>query len=144
MKTAIMSYNTIVAGESNGWKGDILLIQNETGAHWGVKQMGGKNAGECVSKVSSLWDQLAEAIPEADKFYLYVGDRGAEHVISLAAHAGLTPEQAVFVLCDCNMSGKMSQINRSGFSSSEVIFCECGGHDTMNHIYRNLLREKAA
>lgn len=149
MKVAMISYNTFVDGERNGWKnqGDnsVLLLQNEDGSRWGVNQ-DAKNSAElkagaddCVAKVNGLWGQLVEALPTIDKIVFYIGSYGAERVIELAAEHGLTPDKAVFVRCDCNMTKKMGVIRDRGFSFSKVVDCECGGHRTMRSLYNDIL-----
>ena len=149
MRIAMISYNTFVDNEQNGWKNNgnnsVLLLQNTDGSRWGVDQ-GATNAAElqagaddCVSKVNDLWSQLVVALPELDKVVFYVGSYGAERAIELAAEHGLTPDRAVFVFCDCNMARKMEVVRSRGFSSSRVVDCECGGHNTMRYLYDNAL-----
>lgn len=149
MRVAMISYNAFVDGEPNGWKnqGDraVLLLQNEDGSMWGVDQNATSSAqlkagaDDCVAKVNGLWGQLVEALPTIDKVVFYVGSYGAERVIELAAEHGLTPDKAVFVCCDCNMTKKMSMVRDRGFSSSKVVDCECGGHGTMRRLYKDVL-----
>jgi hypothetical protein len=150
MRIAMVSYNTFVGGEQNGWKrnGDreILLLQNETGAEWGISKSlstKGLQAGidECVKQVESLWSQLVEALPSMDKVFIYVGADGAERVIELASQHGLTPDKATFFSCRCNTDRKMSVAHSLGFASSRVIHCECGGQHTMEVVYRRALNE---
>jgi len=141
VKVAMVSYNAFAPGE-NGWKknGDnsVLLLQNENGKRWGVKQFGGGPA-ECRVQVESLWDQLKKELPTIDKVIFYVGSRGAERVIELAAENGLTPDRAVFVFCDCNMRSKQGVIRDRGFEDAAIMMCECGGHSTMSRIYDSVL-----
>ncbi len=151
MKVAMISYNTFVKGESNGWKnnGDnsVLLLQNEDGKKWGRRQVlimdeadGSKEIWnrETRQAANPLWDELKKALPTVEKVLIYVGDR-AELMIELATSGGLTPDRAIFVMCDCNMGRKMDMIRSRGFSSSKVIECECGGHGEMNSIYYKIL-----
>lgn len=145
MKTAMISYNAFVS-ESNGLKVDgnnsVLLLQNADGKTWGTSQFGKTKKGwheETKAIVDPLWRQLRDQLSSFDKVAIYVGSYGAEQVIELAAKSGLTPKQAVFVLCGCNSDVKMGIIKRLGFSSSRLISCECGGHKTMMHIYYEAL-----
>jgi len=149
MKVAMISYNTFVDGESNGWKnqGDnsVLLLQNEDGSGWGVDQNATNSAqlqagaDDCVGKVNGLWGQLVEVLPTIDKVVFYVGSYGAERAIELAAEHGLTPDKAIFVCCHCNLNVKMRVIRDRGFSSSVIVDCECGGYNTMRLLYNNVL-----
>ena len=146
MKTALISYNTFVDGERNGWKSQgensVLLLQNADGDKWGTSQSGETHeqwheATKAI--VDPRWGQLQIELPTIDKVVFYVGSYGAERVIELAAEHGLTPDRATFVLCDCNMTKKMGVIRSRGFASSRVIDCECGGHRTMWRLYKEAL-----
>lgn len=151
MKVAMISYNTFVDGEHNGWKnnGDnsVLLLQNSNGSKWGMTQNipaprseAGKQWNfEAKTLLDPLWEELKRELPTIDKVVFYVGSDGAERVIDLAGDNGLTPDHAIFVMCDCNMSRKMGVVRDRGFSSSQRVMCECGGHNTMNRIYRSAL-----
>ncbi len=147
METAIalVSYNGFVDGESNGWKerGDkkVLLFQNSGGLSWGAQQRP-QSQSELVAGAKSVerqigchWGVLADAIPELDTVYFYVGSYGAERAIELAREHRLDPGKAAFVLCDCGYSKKIGLIREYGFSSSRIIMCECGGHTTMRRLY---------
>jgi hypothetical protein len=147
MKTAFISYNTFVTGESNGWKGcsglhQAMLLQNTTGEYWGMSQIGTNEQwhGESKSIVDPLWGQLKAELPMIDKVIMYIGSIGAERVIELAAENGLTPDRAIFVLCSCNRSNKMRVIRERGFATSQTIECECGGHGTMASIFAAALQ----
>jgi len=148
MRVAVQSYNTFVPGEPNGWRNrdehHVLLLQNADGKTWGTSQSG-KSAEEWKDEtkviVDPLWETLRAKLPTIDAVVMYVGSHGAEHVIQLAAENGLTPDRAVFVFCDCNMSAKTQAIRDGGFSASRVIPCECGGHATMHRIYQKALTE---
>lgn len=145
-RVAMMSYNTFVNGQPNGWvtNGDnaVLLLQNERGDLWGIETLPMREGIEkCRSLIDNLWAQLQAEMATLDAFMLYVGAEGAEHVIELAAQHGLRPEQANFILCDCGYRTKRSMIERLGFGSSLVIKCECGGHNTMARIYREILEQ---
>ncbi len=142
MKIAIISYNNFVQRETNGWKnnGDnsVLLIQNE-------KQLGrGRDPSkiipreiydEMVETIDPLWKKLQNELAIIDKVVLYVGREGAEHFITLAAKHGLEPNRIIFVLCACNKMDKLELIRGYGFDRAKIIFCECGGNETMYNIY---------
>lgn len=151
MKIAMISYNMFVDGESNGWKkkgrNRVLLLQNSTGKKWGTTQtLPGSRAeatklweAETAAIVDPLWEQLKKELATIDKVVFYVGSDGAERVIELARENGLTPERAIFVMCDCNMGVKMGAVRQHGFSSSQIVNCSCGGHDAMRRIYDGAL-----
>lgn len=149
MRVAMISYNTFVKNEQNGWKTQdgnaVLLLQNEDGSQWGIpkgiKMETGTSA--CIAQVNSLWNQLAQSLPTLDKVIFYVGAQGAERTIELAAEHGLTPDRAIFVLCDCNIAKKMNLLRSRGFSSSKLIDCSCGGHIVMKNIYNTILEGNA-
>lgn len=152
MRVAMISYNTFARGQSNGLKENgengVLLLQNTTGAAWGTSQASFSDGGEeqrwrdeTSAIVDPLWETLKEALPTIDAVVMYVGSYGAERVIELAAQNGLTPDRAVFVMCECNRSKKRHLISSSGFGGSRVVECECGGHLTMLGIYESVLGE---
>ncbi|MSU54566.1 MAG: hypothetical protein EXS48_01865 [Candidatus Staskawiczbacteria bacterium] len=151
MRIAMISYNTFVRGQANGLKtgseggNSILLFQNADGKAWGMTQFissGDREQQwhkEAKVLADPLWEQLKNELPTLDRVVFYVGSTGAERVIELAAEHGLAPECALFVFCDCNMSRKQGVIRERGFSSSKVLYCECGGHSTMARIYQMVL-----
>lgn len=148
MKAALVSYNTFVRGEANGWKqvgeNGVLLLQNAEGKTWGVSQIGQSHLKwheETKTIVDPLWQQLQGELTHIEKVILYVGSYGAERFIELAAAHGLTPEMVIFVFCDCNVVQKRSMLQQCGFSRSLVIPCECGGHQTMLRIFQNILSQ---
>ncbi len=146
MKTVVISYNSIVGGEENGWKvngeNSVLLIQNADGRIWGIDQFNinkEKSAKETEKVINLLWEQLKHALPNADKVVLYVGSHGAHTWIELAYVNGLTPDRAIFVMCHCNITKKMETLSKYGFSTSKITMCRCGGHYDMLKIYQNAL-----
>lgn len=151
MNVAMISYNTFVNGESNGWKTNgenrVLLLQNEDGKKWSRRQVLIMNEADRAEEIWGretrqaaypLWNELKEALPTIEKVVIYVGEK-AELMIELATSGGLTADRAIFVMCDCNMGRKMDMIRSRGFSSSKVIECECGGHNMMLRMYHNAL-----
>lgn len=151
MKIAMISYNTFVDGESNGWKNNgennVLLLQNEDGQKWGRRQVLIMDESDRAEEIWDsetrqaaypLWHELKQALPTIDKAIIYVGER-AELMINMAAEYGLAAERAIFVMCDCDMTKKKRMIHSRGFTTSKVIECECGGHNTMMRIYHKVL-----
>lgn len=146
MRVAMMSYNTFVPGQTNGWaaKGNnaVLLLQNERGDLWGIETLPmAQGIAKCRGLIDNLWTQLEAELPTLDAFMFYVGAEGAEHVIELAAQHGLKPEKANFILCKCQYGMKRGMIQNLGFGSSLVINCECGGQTTMGRIFREILEQ---
>ena len=138
----MISYNHFV-DEENGWKNcengnQMLLLQDKN--TWGTSQRGNMALWqeEAKTTIDPLWKQLLEELPTIDKVVMYVGSFGAERVIELAAANGLSPDRAVFVMCDCNLSVKTDIIVKNGFAESERIMCACGGHAAMMSIYSRL------
>jgi len=152
VKVAMISYNTFVGGEQNGWKSRgenrILLLQNVNGNAWGMSQhvVGSRSQAEekwgteAKAVIDPLWEQLQSELPTIDMVVLYVGGHGAERIIELAAKYGLVPDRATFVFCDCNLAKKMKMVREGGFSSSRIVPCECGGRGTMERLYRYALK----
>jgi hypothetical protein len=146
MQAALISYNTFVNGETNGWKsrGDnrVLLLQNGENQQWGIPQAGDLATWMKAVKdqVDPLWVQLLGELRAIDMVVMYVGTYGAEQIIDLAADNGLSAERAAFVLCDCNMGRKTAIIRKRGFAQAPTFMSECGGHSTMRELYRGLLR----
>jgi hypothetical protein len=149
MKIAMLSYNSILPEEGNGWVNGILfMIQSETGQAYGAAQnaplyLAGAARAQGIQQVQGMvashWDQLAEILPELDAVIIYVGDSGSEHTIKHAADHGLDPSKAIFVSCSCNRQGKAQLIREHGFEASPVIMCECGGRDTMYRMAKRFL-----
>ena len=148
MNIAMISYNAFLHDEENGLKerngNSVLLLQNQKKTMWGLLKSR-SDADEAVWRdkvieiVGPLWAKLLAELDTIDKVVIYVGAYGAERVIDLAALNGLVPEKAIFVMCDCNIEQKVSVIHSTGFSSSRVIDCVCGGQDVMLEIYRHVL-----
>ena len=137
---AFVTYNTVGDGLSSGWHGSgdrrAFVVQNSTGRRWGAStdpvRPGANtdaNAGRVMDEIDTLWGQLQQALSELDHVVVYVGDRGSEVAIDLAAK--LPASKVTFVLCSCNRYSKVAMIQRAGLTDARLIGCECGGHGTM-------------
>ena len=147
----MLSYNSILPDEDNGWVGDTLyMIQSDRGITHGVPQsvygtleklrrVRYEGIDQVQDAVRNHWTRLGELLPELDKVVIYVGDSGSEHTIRYAAEHGLRAANAIFVLCDCNGNNKRRLIKESGFGESPVVMCECSGRQTMAQIATTFL-----
>jgi len=151
MRIAMLSYNSILPDEDNGWVRDTLyMIQSDRGITHGVpqsvhgtleelRQVRYEGIDQVQDAVRNHWTQLGELLPKLDKVVIYVGDSGSEHTISYAAEHGLSADKAMFVLCSCNQHDKRRLIKESGFGESSVIMCECSGRQTMARLATKFL-----
>ncbi len=143
-KAAMLSYNTFLRGQPNGWLNESLfVIQNENGQKWAApqnvpipKMFEEQVKGDQLvqNTVQGHWQQLSDQLPSFNHVVIYVGDRGSEHTIKHAAEHKLDPAKAIFVMCSCNIAGKENTIRRHGFGNSKLIACECGGQQTMQRM----------
>lgn len=149
MKIALVSYNTFLEGETNGWKqnnvNSVFLLQNTENEIWGAPQEAipaektKDNIAKVQTQIDSHWQQLIKILLELDYVVFYVGSFGAERAIELAQLNKLAPEKAIFVLCSCQADKKMDMIRKFGYATSKTISCKCGGHETMNKIFKQVL-----
>lgn len=145
---AFVTYNTVGDSLRSGWHDGpegrrALVIQNSTGRLWGASidpVLPAKNTGENANRVSSeidnLWGQLREALSELDQIVVYVGDKGSEVAIRLAAE--LPAEKVTFALCQCNFRYKTALI-RSHVAGAGTVVCECGGHYAMERLFQSFM-----
>lgn len=156
---AFVTYNTVGDGLSSGWheSGDrrALVLQNTYGLKWGSDAVLGREArnfaeaflaqAERVAtgashlrgEIGNLWRQLQEALLELDHVVVYVGNRGSEYAIELAAQ--LPADKVTFVACDCDFPYKEAMIARAGLAASELVLSECGGHQTMRRLFNSFM-----
>ena len=93
--------------------------------------------GETLPKVMLFSNISRESLPNLDHVVIYVGTRGSERAIALAAE--LPADKVTFVGCDCRLPEKDALIDAAGLSESQRILCECGGHRTMEKLYRDFM-----
>lgn len=150
-RIAFVTYNTV--GETKGGWHDgadgrrALVVQNSNCNQWavdalldgarvpptGYKRSETKYVDRVRDEISSLWEQLQKAMPELDHVVVYVGSRGSERAIALAAQ--LPPSKVTFVGCTCGLPAKEALVQAAGMAEARRMLCECGGHLTMERLY---------
>lgn len=142
MKTAaFITYNQLGKGEiTTGWHESdgrrALVLQNTKGE--GSLQVGKPiGAEKRVEQISLLWAELRKELSGLDHVVVYVGTRGSEEAIKLAAE--LSEEKVTFVGCDCGLPIKELLIRAAGLPKAGRILCECGGHHTMLSLYERFM-----
>lgn len=167
-KAVFLSYNSV--GEPGvytdreiGRNGNrAIIVQFPRGQRWGAKVNGKDPVGQRQtleeaesaeerqemiaitdrreSLVRDLYAGFFEkaTLDELDYVVIYVGAGGSEGAIQLAAQ--VDPAKVRFVLCDCNLSEKLSEIARF-IKTTEVpyLVCECGGQRTMGMLVESFL-----
>jgi hypothetical protein len=144
---AIVSYNSFiikeingfVVNESNGWKDGenghrVFLIQGVNYNQWANPEIMKTDDSKKDESMQQL--RMRNMIEKMDRVVFYAD--GREELI--VRPRILIPEKTIFVFCKCNYKKKMETINCSGYSSSRVILCECGGIPTMAQIYKSAMR----
>ena len=120
------------------------MIQNSRGEKWAVSGLYDadpdsyrRSSDTCVDRVrdeiSLLWEELRKGLTGLDHVVVYVGSKGSERAIALAAE--LPESKVTFVGCDCAIPQKMAAIEQAGLSRAGRILSECGGRHTMKHLY---------
>lgn len=136
---AFLTYNTVCEGLSNGWHGSnghrALVLQNTNGE--GSLRGGPIGEEGRREQIGILWSELQKALPDLDHVVIYVGVRGSERAIALAAQ--LPAAKVTFVLCDCSMFAKDMLIQKAGLAEAGRMFCECGGHRTMGSLFERFM-----
>lgn len=151
---AFVTYNLVGRGIlDSGWhEGSenrrALVVQNTRGVPWGARESVEKPCGEkrnsleyvrrVCGEIESAWGKLQEALPALDHIIVYVGARGSENAIALAAQ--LPEEKVTFVMCDCGWDEKLALIEEAGMSGAGVVECDCGGHDKMHELLQKFMR----
>ena len=90
------------------------------------------------NEIDRLWIDLSQTIDELDHVVIYVGARGSERALELAA---ILPAQKVtLVMCDCDLERKLRLVSEVGdLRNARRILCECGGHMTLYQMFRHYL-----
>ncbi|MSR78912.1 MAG: hypothetical protein EXS59_02080 [Candidatus Taylorbacteria bacterium] len=138
---AFLTYNTVNESLSNGWQEGpdgrrAFVLQNTKGD--GTLKTGEIGATNRVEQISTLWTQLQEVLNRLDHIVVYVGARGSEPAITLAAK--LPASKITFVACDCNLPMKELLIQSMGLREVGRLLCECGGHRTMQGLYNSFMQ----
>jgi len=148
---AFVTYNTVGDGLSNGWHESngrrAFLLQNSRGQRWGARREpdtpSGDNRGtdefadRVRDEIGNLWSELQEALLGIDHVVVYVGSRGSERAIALAAQ--LPASKVTFVGCDCGLSYKEVLVQAAGLGEARRLLCECGGHRTMEELFERFM-----
>lgn len=148
---AFVTYNTVGDNLSSGWHASngrrAFVLQNTKGQRWGARIDPDVPAGdlrqtkECADRVAdeigSLWRELQRALPELDHIVVYVGSRGSERAIALAAQ--LPASKVTFVGCECGLFQKEVLIRAAGMAEWRLVLCECGGHRTMERLFQRFM-----
>ena len=143
---AFVTYNTVGDKLSSGWHKSngrrAFLLQNSTGK-WGARRdpnvpsgpmrVTDEYADRVSEEISSLWSELQTVLSEIDHVVVYVGSRGSERAIALAAQ--LSASQVTFVGCDCGILIKEAMVQAAGLAKARRLLCECGGHRTMETLF---------
>lgn len=140
-RVAFLTYNSVGSGLSNGWHEGLngrraFVLQNTKGE--GTLDKGPIGAAKRTEQTGILWSLLQEELPNLDHVVVYVGTRGSESAITLAAK--LPASKVTFVGCDCNLPLKEMLVRSAGLGEAQRLLCECGGHWTMRELFDNFLR----
>jgi hypothetical protein len=139
MKIAMISYNTFLPGEKNGWKNgkenDILLLQGET---VNFSQSNYARNQEMIKGILKDQSGGINNLNELDFIVIYLGRSGAEHSIGLMKENNVSPEKLIFVVCECELPLKKDLLKKSGYGNSILAMSECGGFREMMGLYRDL------
>ena len=136
---------------ADGWhvKDDrrAFVLQNTNGHKWGARtdpkvpsddnRTNDETAERVAGQIAGLWDQLLQEVTQLDRVVIYLGSRGCERAIALAGQ--LPASKVMFVGCDCGLPIKEALVQVAGLGKARRLLCECGGHATMQKLYKNFL-----
>ncbi len=136
---AFITYNTldgIQSGwtESNGHRALILQNTRGEGSLENGEPIGSVNRAD---QVETLWNKLLQVVSTIDQVVIYIGVRGSERAIALAAQ--LPSEKITFLMCRCSFELKVKMIEEAGLKQAKRIVCDCGGHEAMSTMVRDFL-----
>ncbi|MEK7584429.1 MAG: hypothetical protein AAB490_04230 [Patescibacteria group bacterium] len=147
---AFVTYNTVGDKLSSGWHGSngrrALVLQNSSGDRWAVDKFyrsdpasyrRSDHASHVMDEISNLWNELQTVLSEIDHIVVYVGSRGSEQAIALAAQ--LPASKVTFVGCDCGILVKEAMVQAAGLAKARRLLCECGGHRTMETLFESFM-----
>jgi hypothetical protein len=167
-KAAFLTYNSVgnPGSHVNGWVASAtghaaLIVQHPRGKRWGTGVgIVGPGKPYCLDQarnqaerdamlacgaarkalVASIYAPATGQfdINDIDYLVVYVGAGGSEGAIELATR--LPAEKLRFVLCRCNLSGKLEMIE-SCCGRVPYLICECGGQATMERLFKEFLRD---
>ena len=136
---AFVTYNSVGRDLSSGWHGSngrrALVLQNSKGE--GALSGGPIGSERRLEEIDILWGELQKALSSLDHVVIYVGTRGSERAIELAAE--LPASKVTFVGCDCGLPIKEILIQAAGLYEAGRFLCECGGHRTMEMLNEHFM-----
>lgn len=155
-KVAFLTYNTVGDGMANGWHEGpsgrcAYVLQNSMCNRFAVDQLldgavvpppgydrrEEKYVNRVRDEIGTLWGKLQEVVCELDHVVVYVGSKGSERAIALAAQ--LPAAKVMFVGCDCGLSIKTALVMAAGMTDARMILCECGGRRTMQALFEHFM-----
>lgn len=138
-KVAFVTYNTlgIASGVHQHADREAFVLQNSTGRGSLAEGKRTMNVNEIGDEISRLWEQIGQMSKELDHIVVYVGARGSERAIALAAQ--LPAEKITFIGCSCGLPAKEAMVQAAGLDKARRIMCECGGHKTMERMINSFL-----
>jgi hypothetical protein len=114
-------------------------LQNTKGE--GVRSRGVQiGRDERIEQSSLLWEKLVEALPELDRVVVYLGANGSQRAVELAAEKA-DPKKVTFVSCGCGLLQKELLLEETGLTDVGRVLCECGGHLTMEKLYKDFMAQ---
>lgn len=144
---AFVTYNSVGEDLSSGWHNSngrrALVLQNSTGERWCAEQgpldrTGHKmESSKISSEIDTLWDTLLKALPELDHIVVYIGSSGSRRAIELASE--LPNSKVTFIGCRCGLPQKEDLIQSVDLHEARRIICECGGHQTMEVLFKSFM-----
>lgn len=143
-KIAIVTYNRIGEGKYengvlNARDKQIYIAQNGHLAKWAYNPNSGTREEAIDARQRAARSVASQiALDEMDKIFIYVGNSGGEEAIRQTR--GLPANKVTYVMCDCNMGQKKSMIRHLGNEDAKIIYCECGGRETLQRILDGILK----
>ncbi len=147
---AFVTYNSVGDNLSSGWHDRdgrrAFVLQNSRGERWAVDKFyqadpdgykRSEHADHVRDEIGMLWGKLQDALLDLDHVVVYVGSRGSERAIALAAQ--LPSSKVTFVGCDCGILQKEAMIQAAGLHEAGRVLCECGGHRTMKRLFERFI-----
>ncbi len=89
-------------------------------------------------QIDTLWGKLQEALPELDHIVVYLGARGSERALELAA-GSLAAGKVTLVSCGCGLEQKAQLVEEYALQDCGRRLCECGGYATMWALYNGFM-----
>jgi hypothetical protein len=141
-KIAFVTYNRIGNGEydngvlkRNGI--EIYIAQNGHRAKWAS---GGQDAPPDqtdLNRASAISDILERvSLEDMDHSYVYIGKKSGLEIISQTKN--LPADKITYIMCNCQRYEKVKLIENIGNEDAKIIWCECGGRETLDRLIGNI------